>query len=90
LVGRVGMSDPGGETPGLALPFDADPCDDDTVEGVEGVTFERDRAPACRQNDDHRFALHGPTVAPRGVTSVTISSQGVSIARAENGAADDG
>jgi len=75
LVRGVGVSDSGRETPGTALPFDAHPGDDDPVDRVEGVTLEREAAPTCRQNDYDRFALHAPTLVPRGVTTVTISSQ---------------
>lgn len=75
MVRRVVVSDPGGKTPGVPLPFDAHPGDRDPVHGVERVTFQRRRAPTQRQNDDHRFALHAPTLAPVGVTGVTISSR---------------
>ena len=72
------MSHPGGETPGLALPFETRPCDRRPLECVERVTLERHSAPARRQDNDYRLALHAPTVAPPDVTRVTISSHGPS------------
>ncbi len=72
------MSHSGGETPGIALPFDADPGDRRPLERVERVTLERHSASTRGQNDDHRFALHAPTVTPSDVTRVTISSHGPS------------
>jgi len=47
LVRRVRVSDPGGETAGVALPFETRPCDRRPVNGVERVTLEGHGAPTC-------------------------------------------
>lgn len=67
------MSDPGGETAGVPLLFEARPCDRRPLESVERVTSERHGTHVRCQDDDDRFAIHPSTVAPQGVTSVTIS-----------------
>ena len=90
LVRRVRVSDPGGETTGLPLPLDSHPYDRRPLECVERITLEGHYAPARRQNDDHRLALHTPTVAARGVTSVTILLRaGVNLRALGSGAISD-
>jgi len=61
LVGGIGVSDAGGETPGLPLPLDAHPGDGRPLERVERITLEDGTSGG--QHHDDRFVVHAPTLA---------------------------
>jgi hypothetical protein len=61
LVRRVIVSHPGGETAGLALPFETHPRDHRPLEGVERLTLE-DYA-SSGQHHHNRFVVHRSTLA---------------------------
>jgi hypothetical protein len=59
------VTDPGGKTGDLSLPFDARPGDRDPLERVQRVTLERDLPRTGGEDDDDRLVFHASTLAPK-------------------------